>query len=139
MRHDTTLLAARILGPLLVVAGVMLITQSHRMLTALGGFLLNDALLITAGFISLMLGLAIVTFHNRWDTITGSLITIFGYLTAARGIVILLAPNLLHQATDIIVRQPNVLPIAGCAMALLGVWFAYTGYISGTLRVDTGR
>ena len=139
MRHDTTLLAARILGPLLVIGGIMLITQPHRMLTALGSFILNDAMLMTAGFISLLLGLSLVTFHQRWDTITGGIITVLGYIITARGVLVLLAPNLVSDAADIVVRQPNIMPIAGCVMALLGVWFTYTGYISGTLRVDPGR
>ena len=40
-KPDTTYIAARILGPLLVITGIMLITQPHRMITALGGFLLT--------------------------------------------------------------------------------------------------
>jgi hypothetical protein len=55
----------------------------------------------------------------------------------ARGVVLLLVPDVLDTAADIVVGQPNALPIVGCVMALLGVWFSYTGYISGTLRVDT--
>lgn len=139
MRHDSTLIAARIMGPLLIIAGVMLITQTNRMLTALGGFLLNDALLITGGFISLIIGLVLITLHQRWDTISGSIITLIGYVATIRGGVLLLAPTLIHQVADVMVSQARVLPIVGCVMALLGVWLGYTGYISGTLRADTGR
>jgi hypothetical protein len=137
MKPDTTLVAARILGPLLVVAGVLLITQPHRMLTALGGFLLNDALLILGAFVSLVLGLALVTFHQRWDSFTAIIISLIGWLMTVRGVVLLLLPDAIHQIADIIVRQPAIMPIAGCVMALLGVWLAYTGYIAGVLRVDT--
>lgn len=137
MRHDSTLVAARILGPLLIVAGIMFITQTQRMRTSLAGFLLNDEVMITGGFLSLILGLALVTFHNRWDTISGGIISVIGYIMAIRGAVLLLAPQVMNDGADIIMRQPNFLPIIGCLMALLGVWLAYTGYISGTLRVDT--
>ena len=136
MKQDSTLVAARILGPMLVVAGIMLITQQHRMLTALGGFLLDDALLILAAFVSMTMGLVLVTFHNRWDSITGSIITVLGYLMTIRGVILLLAPLVIHQAANAITTIPNIMPIAGCVMALLGVWFSYTGYISGTLRAD---
>lgn len=140
MRHDTTLVAARILGPLLVATGIMFITQAHRALPSLAGFLLNDELVIMGGFLSLTLGLMLVTFHNRWDTISGMIITVIGIVMAARGALLLLAPSLIRDAVDIVVmRQPQSMPIAGCAIALLGVWLTYTGYISGTLRVDTGR
>ena len=139
MRHDTTLLAARILGPLLAAAGIMFITQAHRVLPSLAGFLLNDELVIMGGFLSLTLGLTLVTFHNRWDTISGAIITMIGVVMAARGALLLLAPSLVRDAADVVMRQPTILPIAGCVIALLGVWLTYTGYISGTLRVDTGR
>lgn len=139
MKPDTTFVAARILGPLLVVSGIMLITQQHRMLTALGGFLLNDALLMFAAFFSLTCGLVLMTFHQRFDSITAGIVTILGWLMTLRGLIILLAPTVLHRGADILVRMPNIMPITGCVMALLGVWLSYTGYIAGVLRVDTSH
>ena len=139
MKHDTTLILARVIGPVLVLVGVLLITQPDRMITSLGSYLLNDALLILAAFVSLVLGLAIVTYHPRWDTVSGIFISLIGYIMAARGAVLLLAPQLMHEAAMFITTQPHVFPITGCALALLGVWLAYVGYISGTLRVDSGR
>ena len=139
MRHDTTLVAARILGPLLAAVGIMFITQAHRALPSMAGFLLNDELVIMGGLLSLTLGLMLVTFHNRWDTISGIIITVIGIFMAARGAMLLLAPSLIREVADIVMRQPTIMPIAGCVIALLGVWLTYTGYISGTLRVDTGR
>jgi hypothetical protein len=139
MRPDSTFVAARILGPLLVVSGIMLITQQHRMLTALGGFLLNDALLMLAAFFSLTCGLILVAFHQRFDSITAAIITILGWLMTARGVIILLVPDLVHDGAEIMMRVPNIMPITGCIMALLGVWLSYTGYIAGVLRVDTSH
>ncbi|MBL8536890.1 MAG: hypothetical protein JNM59_05755 [Hyphomonadaceae bacterium] len=139
MRHDTTLVLARIVGPVFVLAGIMLITQPDRMLTALGGYLLNDSLLLLSAFMSLILGLCVITFHPRWDTVSGIFISLIGIVLAARGAVLILAPQLVHEAAMYITTQPHVFPIAGCAAALLGVWLTYVGYISGTLRVESGR
>jgi hypothetical protein len=41
-----------------------------------------------------------------------------------------------HISANYIASQPNLIPIAGCAVALLGVWLTYTGFISGMLRFD---
>jgi hypothetical protein len=139
MRHDSTLILARIVGPVLALTGILLITQPDRMITALGGYLLNDSLLILAAFVSLVLGLVVVTYHTRWDTVSGIFITLIGYLMTARGAVLLLAPQIVHEAAMYITSQRHVFPIGGLASALLGVWLSYTGYISGTLRVDTDR
>lgn len=134
MRHDSTLVLARVVGPILIVAGILLITQPGRIITSLGGYLLNDALLILAAFVSLVLGLAIVTYHHRWDTVSGIFISLIGYVLTLRGALLLLAPQVIHDAAMFVTTQPHVFPIGGCALALLGVWLAYVGYISGTLR-----
>ena len=137
MKPDSTFIAARIVGPLLVVAGVMLITQSHRMMAALGSFMLDPATFMLAGFLSLAAGLALLTLHNRYDSLTAIIVSAVGWLMALRGGVVLLAPTLVTTAADFISRTPNALPLVGCVMALLGVWLSYTGYIAGTLRVET--
>lgn len=136
MKLDTTLVAARILGPIFVLAGVMMFTRPSRVLTAMGGFLLNDSLMILAGFVTVLLGLAIVTFHRRYDTVTAIFVFVIGWLMVARGAVMLVAPDLVHISADYVANQPNLIPIAGCAVALLGVWLTYTGFISGMLRFD---
>ncbi|MBY0564362.1 MAG: hypothetical protein K2P58_09260 [Hyphomonadaceae bacterium] len=134
MRHDSTLVLARVVGPVLIIAGILLITQPDRVITSLGSYLLNDAVLILAAFMSLILGLAIVTYHPRWDTVSGIFISLIGYVLTLRGVVLLLAPQIMHDAVMFVTTQPHVFPIGGCAVALLGVWLAYVGYISGTLR-----
>jgi|CXWL01.1.fsa_nt_gi hypothetical protein len=139
MKPDTTLIAARILGPLLVLGGIMLITQPHRMMAALNGFLIDEAMILLAAFVTLTLGLVLVTLHLRWDSFTAGLISVIGLATVVRGGFLLLAPDLVREASLYIGNLPNLFPIAGCVIALIGVWLAYTGYIAGVLRVDTSR
>lgn len=137
MRPDITLVLARILGPVSVIAGIMLITQGARLRAMLADFLGNDGMMVLAGFVMLVLGLLLVTLHQRWNGFTAALVTLYGWITLLRGAALLLAPGLVRDAAFIVIQQPNILPIAGCVIALLGVWLAYTGYISGVLRVDT--
>lgn len=139
MKTDYTFLLARIIGPVLIVAGVMLISQPARMLAGLTGFILDDALFMLGGFVTLILGLGLVTVHQRFDSISAGIISVLAWVLTARGIVILLAPELVRNAADFIHNQPRFLPVAGLTTALVGVWLTYAGYIAGTLRVDTSR
>lgn len=136
MRLDTTLVAARILGPVFVLAGIIMITRPSRVLTSMGGFLLNDSLMTLAGFVTVILGLGIVTFHRRWDTVTAIFVLVIGWLMVARGAIMLVAPDLIHISANYVASQPKLIPIAGLAASLLGVWLTYTGFISGMLRFD---
>ncbi len=139
MKPDTTFILARILGPLLVVAGVMLISQHARMRAMLGDFLGDDALMAFAGFTTLAIGLALIALHQRWDSISAGIISVLGWIMLARGAVLLLAPSLVRDAAFYVLTQPNIMPIAGCVIALIGVWLSYAGYIAGTLRAESSR
>ena len=138
MKHDVTLIAARIIGPLCILAGVALITQSGRMIAAVSGFFGDSALLVFTAFVTLAMGLTLVVLHPRWNGITAALISLIGWLVVLRGAVLLLAPNLARETMGLLFANPTLVPIAGCVMALIGVWLAYTGFIAGTFRVETG-
>ena len=136
MKLDPTLVAARILGPLFVMTGILLITQPDRVIGSIGGFLTNPSLMNLAAFVTLVLGLAIVTFHQRWDSFTAIIISVIGWLMVVRGGVMLLAPDLILVTANFVERQRQAIPIGGLLAALLGVWLTYTGYIAGMLRFD---
>ena len=139
MKTDYTFVLARVFGPLMAVAGLMLIMQPARMRTTLVSFIIDDALLMFAGFMTLGLGLLLVAVHQRWDSFTACFISLIGWLMLIRGGVLLLAPDLVRQAVQYIDAQPMLFPITGCAVALIGVWLTYSGYVAGTLRADTDR
>lgn len=137
MKPDTTFVLARVLGPVLIAAGVMLITQTHRVISVMMGFLANDPLLVFAGFLSLMIGLGLIVLHQRWSSFSAIVISVLGWAFVLRGVGALFAPQFLHRGAEFILATPMALPIVGCVTALIGVWLAYAGYIAGTLRVET--
>jgi hypothetical protein len=139
MKLDTTFVLARVIGPVLLFAGVLLITQPARMLSAMTGFISSDALLVLAGFITLIIGLGLVALHQRWDGFTAGFLSVLGWAVTLRGAMLLLAPELVRRAAGFVLTHANALPIAGLVLALIGVWLTYAGYIAGTLRVETAR
>lgn len=139
MKHDITLLAARIVGPMLIALGVAFITQPARVMGAIGGFFEDQALTVFAAAATLAAGLTLVTLHRSWNSISAILISLIGVLLAARGALLLLAPVVAREIYFFVFANATLVPIAGCVMALAGVWLAYTGYIAGTLRVDSDR
>ncbi len=139
MKPDITFILARIIGPVFIVAGIMLISEHARMRAMIGDFLGSDALMAFTGFTLLFVSLTMLALHQRWDTITGALISVISWVTLARGALLLLRPSLVRDAGVYAVTQPLVMPIAGCVIALIGVWLSYSGYIAGTLRAETYR
>jgi hypothetical protein len=136
MKLDTTFVAARIIGPAMIGAGVAAITNSDTIVSAIADFHDSAALMVLSGIITLMFGLGVITLHRRWDTFTAILIGVLGYLAVLRGGLSLLAPEISRTAMLYIVVNPRIVPIAGLTVALIGVWLTYAGYISGIFRVE---
>lgn len=137
MKPDTTFILARAIGPVLIIAGALLITQPARMLSAMTAFISNDGLLVLTGFFTLLLGLGLVAVHQRWDGFTAGFISVLGWVLTLRGFILLTAPALVERAAGFVLEHATLLPIAGLVTALIGVWLTYAGYIAGTLRVET--
>lgn len=131
-----TLIAARILGPLLLAAGVAFILQRARMLGAVDAFIEDDTLAVFAGFISLALGLTLTALHDRWSGFTQIVISLIGWIAVVRGVLLLFAPAIAQQAAAHFVTQPAIAPIVGCVLALLGVWLAYVGFVGRPQEED---
>ncbi len=139
MQLDTTFVAARIVGPVFVAGGVALIAHNQRMIGAMGDMLDTAGLMALIGFVALTAGLTLVTLHRRWDSFTAILVSLIGWLAVLEGAAALVAPGLYREALIFLITNPNLVPIAGCVIALIGVWLSYAGYIAGVLRVDTSR
>jgi hypothetical protein len=136
MQLDSTFVIARIIGPVFIVAGIALIAEREYMLAALGDFMTVGGLMVFGALVSLLLGLTIITLHRRWDGFTAGLVGAIGWLSVARGAITLLAPGLAHEAGNFVLTHANFVPIVGCALALLGLWLTYAGYVAGIFRVE---
>jgi uncharacterized membrane protein len=139
MQLDSTFVAARIIGPTMIAGGVVLISYSDATISALGDFQTSDGLFLFASLFWTMCGLTVVTLHRRWDGFTAALVGLLGVLTVAQGLFCLMAPEMARGVLHFVLVNNRLVPIIGCALALIGVWLAYAGYISGIFRVDTRR
>ena len=99
----------------------MIIAQPHRMLSVLDAVMENEGLFVLVGVISVLFGLAILVLHPYWRGLSSGFISFLGIIAMARGALILFAPNLARDAAIFIISAPNILPIAGCVLALIGL------------------
>lgn len=126
---QSTLIAARILGPLLLAAGIAFIAQNGRMMRVVNAFIEEDALAVVAAFIALIFGLVIITLHDHWRGFTQIVISVVGWLSLLRGALLLFAPDLMREAAMHFVTTPWLAPIVGLVAALFGLWLTFIGFI----------
>ncbi|HWA00297.1 MAG TPA: hypothetical protein VG841_08280 [Caulobacterales bacterium] len=123
-----TLIAARVLGPLLLAFGIAMIAQRQRMLAVIEGFIDDDNLLVLGGALSLLIGLVIVALHDGWRGFTQIVVSVLGWFSVIRGAAVLFAPNLVRTAAANVLVNPQIVPIVGCLLALLGLWLSFVGF-----------
>lgn len=89
----------------------------------------NAGLTYFAGFITVIIGLLIVTYHNRWTKNWTVLITILGWLALVKGIFLIALPQFVQRLSERMFTDfgSRVFPYASLCVGLL---FAYFGFVS---------
>ena len=124
---DPSLLLARLLGPLFLVAGLGLLLKPVHYRKMLHHFLTDAALYYFSGALALIVGIAILLFHNLWVADWRVVITVIGWLSVAKGVVRLLFPGAGQRAAAGLL-SPTVLRGFGILSVALGGWLSAMGY-----------
>ena len=124
---DTSLLLARLMGPLFLVAGAGVLLNREHYRQMIGSFLTDAALYYFSGALALIAGVAILLFHNLWVADWRVAITIIGWLSLLKGLLRLLFPQAGRRYAGLVESRAMVLGI-GIFALLLGAWLCAMGY-----------
>ena len=91
----------------------------------------NAALTYLMGFMTVIFGFLIVNYHNRWESDWTVLITMIGWLSLVKGILIIVAPEFFQRLYEPFFtgRACKIIPYVTLAMGLL---FGYFGFVLGS-------
>jgi hypothetical protein len=125
---ETSILLARIIGPLLVIvgAGIFINLEHYRRLVV--DFGASPLSIYMAGTIALLSGLLIVTFHNVWEPRWPVIITILGWLTLIKGAARIILPKLVAERSGLYGRNTNTVMATAIFVLVLGGVLSYFGY-----------
>ena len=129
MLMQTSILIARLLGPILVVAGLAGLINPKAVQEMGQEFLGSRALIFLAGVLALVAGLAIVNTHNLWVAGWPVVITIFGWLAILGGILRMAFPALTQTIGKAMLGNRALLRVAGGAQLVLGAYLMFVGYL----------
>ena len=124
---QTSILIAKLIGPLLLVAGLANVIDPKTFRAVGEEFLRSRALIFIAGFLALLGGLAIVNTHNVW---TGwpVIITILGWASVFAGILRMAFPKLTKSIGDAMLAREGALRLASGVWVLFGALLTFLGY-----------
>jgi hypothetical protein len=124
----TSIFLAKLLGPILLVAGIALLVNRKELDALAQELLRSRVLFFLLGLIDLAVGLAIVLTHNVWVADWRLVITLLGWLLMVRGAVRMLIPDQIKPLGTKLLRNPNVVTGSLAVPIVLGLVLSYFGY-----------
>jgi uncharacterized protein YjeT (DUF2065 family) len=125
---DTSILLARLIGPLFLIVGVGIFVNPEHYRRLVAEFGASPLAIYMAGTTALLLGLLIVVFHNVWEWRWPVIITILGWLTLVKGAVRVVLPKLVAERAERYGRNTNIIMTTAIVVLVLGGVLSYFGY-----------
>lgn len=122
---------ARVLGPFVALATLIIAIRLPDLTGLLGGLFDNAVLPWMLGAAMLVMGLVVIAFHQYWYSVTAVLISLFGWFVALRGLAMMAIPSAIDSGANATVTNPGLLVAARVFFLLLtamGLWLTYVGW-----------
>ncbi|MED5815923.1 hypothetical protein VST63_26500 [Mycolicibacterium sp. 050232] len=131
---------ARVLGPFVATATAIIAIRLPDLTGLLGGLFDNAILPWILGAAMLMMGLVVIAFHQYWYSVTATLISLFGWFVALRGVAMMAVPSAIDSGATATITNPGPLLAARIFFLLLtamGLWLTYVGWRRERTADDT--
>ena len=126
----TSLLIAKLIGPVLLVAAIAMLTDAKDLQEMGRQFLKDRALIYVTGVLAMFGGLAIVNSHNVWIVDWPVIITLFGWAMTIGGAIRMALPSAVRSIGGMMLEHPTLIRVSGAAWVLIGAFLTYIGYFS---------
>lgn len=125
---EMSILMARFLGPFFVVVGIGVLLNLKRYQKLIMDFFENTAVLYLGGVMAFAIGIVIVLFHNVWTLNWGIIITILGWVSLVKGIVLIVCPAVMVKMANVCHKNAAVLAIDAVVFLVIGAFLSLMGY-----------
>jgi uncharacterized membrane protein HdeD (DUF308 family) len=126
----TSILFARLIGPVMLVAAMSMLADREAIREVAEDFMNSPALIYLAGVLTLIMGVAIVTFHNFWVRDWRIIVTMFGYIAVLSGVFRMAFPTQVKQLGQWMLETKFIIRGAAALNVLLGAFLTWKGFFS---------
>jgi hypothetical protein len=85
-----------------------------------------------AGALLLLVGILIIAFHQYWSSAAAVMISLFGWILALQGVVLMATPSLYEHAAAEMSAIAVVRLVFGLLIAI-GLYLAYVGWLAKSM------
>ena len=126
---ESSVVIAQIFAVAYLAFATGLVVSKEYYQTNIPKLIASPTYVLLGGFVTTVLGMLIVIYHNVWEANWTVLITIIGYIMLIEGVLLLVAPKSAHIFGPLVQAGKMWVVYLPVAVAL-GVLFAYFGFFS---------
>ena len=127
--NESTLFLSQLIGPVLAIVGLSFILRRNEMMTLIKQLVKNNVILWVYGMAELTAGIAIVMYHNEWNSVAAFIISLLGWgmiLEGSFGVLV----NKTHLKRWMGEVNVGVFNPSGVVMVLAGICLIWNGYLA---------
>lgn len=129
--QQITMMAARIAGPYLLVAGLAAMMNARLFRKMALEMHAQRLVLVAIGAWSLIAGLTLFAFHHHWSAPQAVVITLLAIVTITRGAAVLIVPEASTKFAQKAARSGDAFYLGlGFITAIIGGWLAWVGWVA---------
>lgn len=128
LQPERTRLFARVLGPYFVIAMAVYVAQQPDLPELVASLDANPILAWFFGPFTLIIGLVMVALHQIWHGAAAIIISVIGWLTILKGVVIMAIPGVYVTLSDSLVDGTALLVGQAVVAGGIGVYLTYVGW-----------
>lgn len=126
---ETSLAYAKVIGPMMLILGLSLALNHAAFVKMAKDFMKSPALIFLAGFITLLMGVIVVAFHNVWVAGWPVIVTILGWVMVAAGIVRMNFTDRLKKMGEGMLKNYALMMGAALLYIALGAYLTYVSWL----------
>jgi hypothetical protein len=127
---EISLFLAKLFGIYMLTMGVLCVTRGEAIASVVDELFHHRPSLFLSGVIALVIGIAMAIGHSVWEPNWRGLITLFGYLSIAKGVARIGFPDLPKRASSLF-AQPRARWIWIGVLFILGGYLTWAGFTQG--------
>lgn len=124
---DSSMFLAQLFGLLYFVMGIGMLTNQAQFKKVFTDMTTSATFQYLCGMIAVVSGFAIVTFHNIWVRDWVVLVTLMGWASLIKGVLLLVAPGMIVSKAKF---WMNRMQLCAVCVLILGLVLGYFGFIA---------
>lgn len=124
-----TLFIAKFVGPVILAVGVGFFLSKKYYVKVYRNLEQQTLAVLMGGITILVGGIAMVMYHNRWDSFAAGVISFIGWASITKGILLISFPKLVNTFGDM-VADSKLFPFIAAFATIGGGYISYIAYLA---------